>query len=410
MEFGRSTHMKFLFLTSDRFPPFRVDVTVLFGEEIIKKRRHVVDWVMQSAEPCDQSYVAGFHGAKAYVGKTDHGRSRIARFRKNIYNVTNDLLIFSLLKKDKYDFIQVKDKFVTAVTAILAAKLHKTKFVYWLSFPFPEASIYQAKDGSARYPLFYYLRGLFFKFILYRFIMPLSDHIFVQSEQMKLDVAANGIDTNKMTAVPMGVCLDDIPYAQSNTVGNKSEFTIVYLGTLARVRRIDFLVRVISVVKQEIENVTLLLVGDGEDQQDRDVIMDEVKKHGLESNIKITGFIERGKALKYVESADVCVSPFYPTPILNSTSPTKLVEYMAMGKPVVANDHPEQKMLIEETGCGICVPYSEMKFAEAIVKILQDIPHWSKRGLEGREYVEQQRTYEKIADMVERQYQKILGM
>ncbi len=42
--------------------------------------------------------------------------------------------------------------------------------------------------------------------------------------------------------------------------------------------------------------------------------------------------------------------------ILRAASPTKLVEYMAMGKAVVANDHPEQKRVIEESGAGYCVP------------------------------------------------------
>jgi hypothetical protein len=40
---------------------------------------------------------------------------------------------------------------------------------------------------------------------------------------------------------------------------------------------------------------------------------------------------------------------------LNPASPTKLVEYMALGKAVVANDHPDQRMVLEQSGAGICV-------------------------------------------------------
>ena len=40
--------------------------------------------------------------------------------------------------------------------------------------------------------------------------------------------------------------------------------------------------------------------------------------------------ISESEALRYVQEADVCTSPFYPTPILQSTSPTKLVEYMSL--------------------------------------------------------------------------------
>ena len=37
----------------------------------------------------------------------------------------------------------------------------------------------------------------------------------------------------------------------------------------------------------------------------------------------------------------------YPnnTPLLNTSSPTKLIEYLAMGKSIVANNHPEQTFI-----------------------------------------------------------------
>ena len=109
-----------------------------------------------------------------------------------------------------------------------------------------------------------------------------------------------------------------------------------------------------------------------------------------------------------MKSADVCVSPFYPTPILNSTSPTKLVEYLAMGKPVVANDHPEQELVINESGCGICVPYSEQEFADAVIEVLNNLSYWSKFAKRGRNYVEMNRSYEKIANKVSEQYKSVL--
>ena len=119
-------------------------------------------------------------------------------------------------------------------------------------------------------------------------------------------------------------------------------------------------------------------------------------------------FLKREIAWKYVHKADVCVSPFYPTPILNSTSPTKLVEYMAMGKPVVANDHPEQSNIITESKCGLCVPYEESAFAQAIVDLLSDPKMAHQMGLNGRSYIEKFRTYSTIADHVERQLIKLL--
>ena len=40
-----------------------------------------------------------------------------------------------------------------------------------------------------------------------KIIMPMAEHVFVQSEKMKKDIALMGIPERKMTAVPMGICL-----------------------------------------------------------------------------------------------------------------------------------------------------------------------------------------------------------
>ena len=105
--------------------------------------------------------------------------------------------------------------------------------------------------------------------------------------------------------------------------------------------------------------------------------------------------------------ADVCASPFYPTPVLRSTSPTKLVEYLALGKAVVANDHPEQRRVIEESGAGLCVPYDEERFADAIVTLLEDPDARRSMGERGRRYALERRSYGVIADVVERRMLEI---
>ena len=400
--------LKFLFITGDKFPPFRVDVDVLFGKEMVA-RGHCIDWLMQSEAPCDGSYETTWHGCRVWVGPTDTGTTRLKRLKKNLYNIRNDFKMISLVRKNKYDFIQVKNKFISALLGIVISNIYKTKFIYWLSFPFPELWLYQARMGIARYPWLYFIRGLIFKFLLYHVIMPKADHIFVQSEKMKKDVASMRIPETKLTPVPMGVSLEMIPRLpiETDSLASTGNKIVLYLGTLMKERRIDFLIRVFEKVVREVPNAKLYLVGGGEDPVDEQMLRDEAARLGIEDAIVFTGFIPRQKAWHYVSKSDVCVSPFYPIPILNSTSPTKLIEYMAMGKPVVANDPPEQRLVISESGGGFCVPYKEARFASAIVELLNDPEKATEMGLKGRCYVEKHRTYRTIADMVERKYLSI---
>lgn len=399
--------LKFIFVTADKFPPFRPDVSVLFGEEIAG-RGHSIDWVLQSNTQCRKSYRTIWSGCRVWVGATDPGKSRFCRLRKHIYGILHDLKMFSLLRKQNYDFIQVKDKFLSAVLAIVASKLNRVTFFYWLSFPFPEADLYAVNNKTARYPLCYLVRGTILKFLLYRVILPQADHIFVQSEQMKKDLEVNGVSDLKMTPVPMGIsrevlCTDPLKQLSAS----KNEKAVLYLGTLIKERRIDFIIRVFSRVMRQFPSAKLYLVGGGSDPSDEQILKDEAVRLGIDHAVVFTGFLPREQAWHYVTKADVCVSPFYPIPILNSTSPTKLIEYMAMGKPVVASDHPEQRLVVLESGAGLCVPYQEDAFADAIINLLNNPKKIRYMGEKGRRYVEKYRTYKTIADMVEREYLRI---
>lgn len=402
--------LNFLFVSADKYPPFRVDVSVLFGEEMVKQG-HNIDWVLQSAEPCNRAYQTTWSGCKVWVGATDEGASKLSRLKKHSLSIINDAHIFKLVKKGHYDFIQVKDKFIAAIFAVIAAKLYKTKFIYWISYPFPEASLYYASHGLARYPVLYKIRGHFNKWLLYKFLCPKADHIYVQSMQMKKDFAEEGVPLEKMTAIPMGVSIDAFPNEPSSNASPAENDCnkIVYLGTLNQSRKMDFLVRAFALVIKEIPNSILYMVGGGDKEDDIQVLKQECERLDIMDKVIFTGFQEREKAFEFVEMSNVCVSPFYPTAILNSTSPTKIVEYMAMKKPIVANDHPEQKLIIEQSKAGICVPYSENEFALAIIDLLNNPEKAKEMGLLGRQYVEQNRSYHIIAKLVEKTYYEICG-
>jgi glycosyltransferase involved in cell wall biosynthesis len=113
-------------------------------------------------------------------------------------------------------------------------------------------------------------------------------------------------------------------------------------------------------------------------------------------------------AWKMAEGAAVCVSPYYPTAILQSTSPTKLVEYMALCTPVVANSHPEQSDIVARSGCGIVCGWGEEEFADAIVTVLSSPTRAAAMGAAGRRFVETERTHSVMVDLVLERYRNVL--
>lgn len=400
--------LRFLFISSDTFPPFRVDSSILFGEEMIA-RGHKVDWLLQSEEQCKHSYMTEWSGCRMWVGATDVGELRLNRLRKHVLCILHQLRMFGLLRSNQYDFIQVKNKYLIALPAALFSRIFRTKFIFWLSYPHAEECLYKVKERTARYPVFYYIKGHLLTFLMYKIIMPSAYHVFVQSDQMKKDIMAHGIDECKLTPVPMGVSLNEFrPYREASAhqmtgIDDKRK-SIVYLGTIQSSRKMDFMVRVLHMVLKEEPNTVFYIVGDGDDEKDRLFLEKVALDLGVADSLVITGFLPRKEAMAYVKAADVCVSPFCPSPLLDSTSPTKLVEYMAMEKSVVANDHPEQRLVIEQSGGGLCVPYEEAAFSEAILDLLRNPKRAEEMGIHGRKYVERYRDYRRIADLLESKY------
>ena len=407
MDHFKKNRLYFLFAASDPFPLFRVDLTILFGKEILK-RGHRIDWLLQSQKTCWKPFETKWQGSRVWVAGNVSGRRIWARLAKHLYKWANQLKIFSLVLRNTYDFIQVKDSFSAALIALIAKRIRGIPLVYWQSYPFAEHFLEQARNGHS--PWYNFLKGHLNKILLYRIILPKADYIFVQSEQMKNDIAAQGIDKEKMTAVPMGIDLAGLPAASAPSASlNLAKPALVYMGVFFKIRRLDFLIRVIARVKSQIPGATLYMIGAGREEGDEEFLHREIERLHMTDAVIFTGFLPLEQAFQYIREADVCLSPYYPSFILNSTSPTNLIEYMAMGKAVVTTDHPEQSLIIQESGGGICVPYDEYSFAEAIVSLLMDPDQCQQMGKMGRDYIITRRSYEIIANGVEKKYRDIVA-
>lgn len=400
--------MKLLYITEDRYPPFRADVVELFAKQMARFG-HRIDWVMQRGPTAaSEGNVANWMGHRVFLGPRSRMKGLAGRVLNALFGMLADFRILMVARAQQYDAIQVRDKFFASLVAIAAAKLTGAQFFYWMSYPFPEAKLYLARNGMAPNPLLYKLKGHVTRFLLYKVILPHADHIFVQSHQMIEDVAAEGIAKAKMTPVLMGIRTDQVLTAEAARRPNTGEPKLLYLGTLNKIRRLDFLVRVLAQVRQRYAGAKLWFVGGGETPSDELLLRNEVERLGLAEAVVFTGFLPMEKAWEHVREADVCFSPFYPIPILLSTSPTKLIEYLAMGKNVVANEHPEQRLVLEESRAGRCVSWDEQAFADEVCRLLDHPDEARDMAARGPDYVRRTRTYDVIGEQLNAHYSTLL--
>lgn len=397
--------MKIFYTIIDDFPPYRVDIAELFGVSLTAMGVDI-EWFMRR-------YKSGQCGSEDFKGQTVHLPFFVARsgtFWKIINKLSlwaYDILQLTYCLGKKIDLIQVRDKYIGAVYGLIIARIKSVPFVYWCSYPYPEHVMGNGLSSKGIKKIIFFLQGWLAKIILYHVVMSLSDHVFVQSEQMKRDIHAYGVPLDKMTAIPMGVPQKILDWVAATSVAEKSG-TIVYLGTLAEVRQLHVLVEAFAKTYARFSFARLIFVGEGDKPEDREALERLVQQLGIACAVEFTGFIPMEQAWEITASAQVCVSPFYPTLVLNSASPTKLNEYMALGRPVVCNDHPEQSATIKASGAGLCVPWGVDTFADAMIWLLEHPDEARKMGAKGPDWVAKHRVYDRIAETVWNKYQDIL--
>lgn len=399
---------RLFYAVADPFPPWRLDVDELFSRQLPRSGIEIT-WSMfrERIGPCAQDH---HRSQRVYLPLRLSDKSRINRLTNKALQITCELgLFFRLLVGPRYAIIQVRDRrYFFAGLAWLVSRLRGAKFVYWLSYPFPEHFIEMASDGRSAARFSCLMRGRLSWFYVYRIVMKLADHVFVQSDQMRQDVANYGIAPGKMTVVPMGVPPALVDWKGATEGQKVQRGKVVYVGTLARVRRLTVLIETIGIVRKHNPEAHLVIVGEGDTPNDRGELEALAAQLGLTDAVTFTGFVPMEQAWAQAASAEVCLSPFYPTFVLRSTSPTKLVEYMALGRPVVANDHPEQSAILRESGAGLCVAWGAESFATAIVELLANPEKAQAMGARGPTWVLANRTYDKLAANVYERYQALL--
>jgi glycosyltransferase involved in cell wall biosynthesis len=397
---------RLLYLTAEEWPTFRVDLTTLFGQELPHQGIQT-DLVTErkGAEPVP-AWPAG------QLRLCAPGRTKADNYvRKFVHLVWQAFMA----GRGQIDAIQVRDMPVVAAFSLVAARLRRVPFFYWMSYPQSEGQVDRARQRGPGAGLRYWfplLQGLTGQWLLYRFVLPRADHVFVQSDQMAREVATKGVPMARMTAVPMGV---DPAKADPRRVQPTDDprlagrHVIVYLGSLDRTRQIDVLVQAMPLVRAQQPDALLVLAGDADDDDQRAHIRQLVQHDDVRDSVLWTGWMPMQEAWRYVRAAEVAVSPVPRSPLLDVASPTKVLEYMALEMPVLVNDNPDQQQVVAAAQAGLCAPYEPAAFAQALVSLLRTPLHERQAmGQRGRAYVQAHRSYAHLAQQVARVYHRLM--
>jgi len=241
--------------------------------------------------------------------------------------------------------------------------------------------------------------------------LTVADLIVVVSLAMRDELVGRGVPARKILVNPNGVEPDRYSPAVDGTAvrrahGLEGKTVIGFIGTFGPWHGAEVLARafgrLIAMAPAYRSSVRLLMIGDG-------VRMDEVTRALEEGDVGdmavLTGVVPQEEGPQYLAACDILASPHVPnadgTPFFGS--PTKLFEYMAMAKGIVASDLDQIGEILEHgRAAKMVVPGDVDSLANGLRALVEDPETRAALGAEARRLAVQRHTWrahtERIVD------------
>lgn len=218
----------------------------------------------------------------------------------------------------------------------------------------------------------------------------LADAIIVLSNGLKAILVSQGVDERKVFVNPLGADIEKFNPAISGKVIRKKynlsdKKVIGYVGKLSRVHDLKTLIDAFGLAtKKSAANIHLLLIGEG---SERENCSRWIVEQGLQEKVILTGFVRPEAIPEYMAAMDICTAPRLVEDLVYS-SPIKMFEYMAMAKPIIATRGGQVEEVLDDGKSGLLVePHSAERFAEALLKLINDPQLCISLGQEARQAI-----------------------
>ncbi len=289
--------------------------------------------------------------------------------------------------REGFDVIQVCNPPDLLVLIALPFKALGKKVVFDQHDLSPE--IYQMHNGSAEGSWVVKVL-LFFERLTYAW----SDIVMVVNEGCRqIAVGRGGKAEQDVFVVRNAPSVDSFESARpDSSLKRGAKYLITYVGMMGPQEGIDILLRGVHhlAIAYKRNDFHVLIMGTG-------TVFEAMKgyaqKLGLNGRITFTGHVDYERVMQGIASADVCLCPDPKTPLNDKCSLVKVVEYMSLGRPLVAFDLEEVRNSAGDAAL-YARPNDEKDFAEKINLLLDRPDLRTSMSQIGRERVLSSLTWE----------------
>jgi glycosyltransferase involved in cell wall biosynthesis len=243
------------------------------------------------------------------------------------------ILSFKIFFKKRFHVIHGCNPPDLIFLTALPFKLFGVKYVFDHHDINPE--LYIAKFGK---------KDFFYRCMIWleRLTFKTADFSIATNESYKQIAIERGkMPKDKVQVVRSGPSLERIKLTPGNEKYKKGRpYLVGYVGVIGVQEGLDLLLEAVKHLITKRQDVQFAIVGGGTSLEDIKKMASEM---GLEDYVDFYGRVSDEKLLDVLNTCDVCVNPDKPTVMNNLSTMNKIMEYMALKKPIVQFDLKEGK-------------------------------------------------------------------
>lgn len=225
-----------------------------------------------------------------------------------------------------------------------------------------------------------------------------SDHVVVVTPAFKDSLVADWkLRADNISVVENGV--EPQTFSPGDTAARKAElglqgkFVVSYIGTMGMAHGLTTLVNAAERLRG-IPEIEFLLVGEG---ADRERVVNILNTRRLQ-NVKLMAQQPREKIPAIIQASDVCLVLLKKAAVFETVIPTKMLEFMSCGRPIILGVDGQARRIMEAANAGVFVsPEDDFALSEAIRQLQVSSGIREQFGRNARRYIVENLSREQTA-------------
>lgn len=235
-----------------------------------------------------------------------------------------------------------------------------------------------------------------------------ADHILSTNQSYRKIVSTrHNIPLDRFTIVRNGPRLEKWPadISADPELRARAGTILGYVGVLGKQDGLDYLLRAVKHLVEDCQETDVLavIIGDGSEMASLRQLTADLN---IEPYVHFTGWVTGDLFRGSLSAADICVDPDPHNDFNDHSTMIKMMEYMALGKPIVAFDLTEHRYSAQSAAVYV-EPNDELKFAQAIASLIHDPQRRAEMGRIGRERIENELAWRYSAQNLLSAYQQV---